>query len=352
MARNASDAFVRDLSYAFKTRRRKKFHAIHLHLNAEMKEIKQQFKEIPKKLPRDKTTETQLLRQALIVVEHRIDQAQQVLFQELKETVMAQLSSGMQGYLDHAFNVYFFQTNYTVKPPRTWGWGWFKRRLIKPYRYVPQDLTSAQTFFTRFNQIVETYRHRIYFKNGRIKQTAFRQYYSKLYYHFVEAGNLHDFHLKKPLTQTFQTNGGIYGWEFAGKMVYIGRTQNFNTRMRQHEQCFIKLCRPKKYRLAPYTQIQVHLLAITNNQDAQKVLETVYYQRYQPALNAVKTLSLEKIIAQPQFKAIWEETIHSDHVLFEAENADEQTLITQEKDHFEEAFKGYLKAIDNLARTV
>lgn len=343
MSRYASQALARDIGYAFKTRRRRQTIGIELDLKVQMKTLKTSFARLKKDPSRSIDTETQLVRQALTVVEHRIDHAHQEAFQTLKESLMRQLSSGMRGYVQNAFNVYYFQTHYRIKPPRTWPWGWFKRRLIKPYDYQPKDLVLAQNFFTGFNRIVDFYRHRIYFKNGRLKQGAFREYFSKLYYHFVDKGNLHDFHKKKPLHQTFQTNGGIYGWEFEGQMVYIGRTNNFNARMRQHEQCFIKECRPKKYRIRPYSQIQVHLLAITNNPDAQKVLETVYYQRYQPRLNAVRTLSLEKIIAQPSFKAIWEETIQSDHALFEAENDDDQNLIDNEQKRFETAFEDYLK---------
>lgn len=37
-----------------------------------------------------------------------------------------------------------------------------------------------------------------------------------------------------PMTSTFEEKAGIYGWVVEGRIVYIGKTENFNNRIAQH----------------------------------------------------------------------------------------------------------------------
>ncbi len=326
-AQRAFEQIIGDALYHFQTRKRKQHHQITLDLKQAHRDIKHWLKPLKNYTKTYELDVKAITRTYFKWLEARIDLAHQTLFQSLKELKMMQLSKGMAGYQAQAFNVYYLKSTYTLKPPRLARFLWVPKRLYKTYQYQPKDYFKTQQFFHQFNSIVDRHRKNIMFKNGRIKRGAFRHFYSALYYHFVKKGNVHDYHVTKPLHARFQTNGGVYGWELNGRMVYIGRTLNFDQRMKQHARCFMVGCPEKKYQTITSHQLHVHLLAITNNEDAQKVLETVYYQRYQPQLNAVKTLSLEKIVADARLNTIWQETLKSDHALYEAEEEDTKAHI-------------------------
>jgi predicted GIY-YIG superfamily endonuclease len=187
---------------------------------------------------------------------------------------------------------------------------------------------------------VDHFRYRIFYKNGRIKTGALRSFYSKIYQYFVEEGHLSDVTIKKPMTASFQTNGGVYAWEANGKVIYIGRTNNFHNRIKQHRDCFVKGCREKKY-TSGYSvhDIKIILLAITNDNDSQKVLETVFFHKHRPSLNMIGTLRMDRILNQKNYNAIFQETLRSENEIKEDEDQafeeERQTLIKDFETHLE-----------------
>jgi len=257
------------------------------------------------------------------------------------------LQHGPEYFVQMALNLYSFQKNYKIKPPRTIKtFFFFKKRAIASYDYMPKLFFDTHAFFNGLNQIVHHYRYRIFYKNGRVKTGALRAFYSKIYQYFVEEGHLSDIEIKKPMNASFQSNGGIYAWEVNDKVVYIGRTNNFYSRIKQHIDCFLKECQKKKY-TSGYTMndIKIRLLAITNNQDAQKVLETVFFHKYKPTLNMIGTLRMDRILSQKNYNAIFQETLRSENQIQEDE--DEAFNLHREElyQRFESRLNAYKKTL-------
>ncbi len=343
----ASGRLARDLGYVWMTRRRKKRYTVGIDFKQVQKNLNALFKPFKKAKNRDLNQEKQLQEAYLKYIEMAINEAHMDLFNEVKQSIIQALSRGLYAFIDHAFNVYYLKSSYVLKPPRTLPFlKIFARRQIQKYAYTPSLYEKTKSFFQGVNQIVDIHRGRIFYKNGRVKIGKFRDFFSHLYEYFVEAGHLSDVTIKKPLNAQFQSNGGIYAWEYMGEIVYIGRTNNFSARMRQHADCFASGCPEKKYNsgLDP-NRVMIQLLAITNDENAQKVLETVYFHKHQPRLNAVGTLSVHKILKNQDFNAIFQETLNSDHQVADEEKA---TMKEQREAHlktFEAAHAAYKKTL-------
>lgn len=333
---------ARDLGYLWMTRRRKKTYTVRIDFKQVKKHLKTLFKPLRKVKNRDYAQELDLQKAYLKYIEMSIDEAHTDLFNDVKASIIKALSKGLYNFIDHAFNVYYLKRTYRIKPPRTIPFlKFFYKRQIKAYDYTPRLYPKTQKFFAGINGIVDLHRGRIFYKNGRVKIGKFRDFFSHLYEYFVEEGHLSDVTIRKPLNSQFQSNGGIYAWEYLNEVVYIGRTNNFSARIRQHADCFYKGCSELKYNagLDP-GQLMIQILAITNDENAQKVLETVYFHKYQPRLNAIGTLSVHKILKNQDFNAIFQETLNS-----------ELKVAHEEKESLSEKREKHLGAFEKMYRT-
>jgi len=320
--RSSSRILARELSYLWTTRVKKK----HFKIRLDFKEAEKTFKRAVSSFLNAKTRvyakEIMIQRQFLAYFEESINHAHALLFHEVKAMLIKTLDRGPEAFVNVALTVYSLQKDYLIKPPRTLKFlKIFPKRALPKYRYTPSLFHDTEKFFKGLNQLVHDYRYRIFYKNGRVKSGALRTFYSRIYQYFVEEGQLSDVTIKKPMNASFQTNGGIYAWEALGKVIYIGRTNNFHNRIKQHRDCFIKGCSQKKYTSGyQIDDIKIQILAITNDEDSQKVLETVYFHKYQPTLNMIGTLRMDRILTQSNYQAIFQETLRSENVLHEDED--------------------------------
>jgi len=336
---------ARDIGYLWMTRRRKKTYKVHVDFKHVHKQVNDLFKTFKKAKNRDFSQELELQKRYLRYVEMAIDEAHTDRFNDVKKAIMQALGRGVYAFIDYAFNVYYLKESYRLKPPRSKPFlKIFHRRMMKPYLYTPALYPKTRSFFKGINHIVDSHRGHIFYKNGRVKIGKFRHFFSDLYEYFVESGHLADVTIRKPLISQFQENGGIYAWEYNGDIVYIGRTNNFNARMRQHLDCFYSGCNELKYNsgLDP-KRVMIQLLAITNDEAAQKVLETVHFHKHQPSLNSVGTLSLHKILKNQDFNAIFQATLHSDLAVAD----DEKTAHEEERAAFLDSFKKDFESYEN-----
>lgn len=334
---------ARDVGYLWMTRRRKKTYTVRIDFKQVKTHLKSLFKPFRHAKNRDFTQELELQKAYLKYVEMSIDEAHTDLFNDVKASIIQALSRGLYAFIDHAFNVYYLKNRYRIKPPRTLPFlKFFSKRPIKAYWYTPTLYPKTRAFFEGINQMVDIHRDKIFYKNGRVKIGKFRDFFSHLYEYFVEEGHLSDVTIKKPLSAQFQSNGGIYAWEYEGEVVYIGRTNNLNARIRQHADCFYKGCSELKYNAGiDPGKLIIQLLAITNDENAQKVLETVYFHKYQPKLNAIGTLSVHKILKNQDFNAIFQETLNSE---LKVAHEEKESLSEKRKKHldgFEKTYEAY-----------
>lgn len=335
---------ARDLGYLWMTRRRKKTYSVRVDFKQVKTHLKTLFKPLRNAKNREYEKELALQKAYLEYIEMSIDEAHTDLFNEVKASIIQALSKGLYSFIDYAFNVYYLKRTYRIKPPRTVPFlKFFYKRQIKAYDYTPKMYAQTHAFFKGINAIVDMHRGRIFYKNGRVKIGKFRDFFSHLYEYFVEEGHLSDVTIRKPLNSQFQSNGGIYAWEYHNEVVYIGRTNNFSARLRQHADCFHKGCSERKYNAGiDPRQLMIQILAITNDENAQKVLETVYFHKYQPRLNAIGTLSVHKILKNQDFNAIFQETLNSE---LKVTHEEKESLSQKRKKHldaFEKKYEAYI----------
>lgn len=323
MARGSSSQLARELGYLWTTRVKKKHFKIRLDFKQANKTFQRAVDSFLKAKNRNFKLEIEIQNQFLRYFEASIDHAHSHLFHEVKTMLMNALDKGPEQFVVSALTLYSLQKEYIIKPPKTLPFlKFFKKSALPKYRYTPKLYVETQHFFKGLNQLVNHYRYRIFYKNGRIKTGALRSFYSKIYQYFIEEGHLSDVIVKKPMNASFQTNGGVYAWEVLDKVIYIGRTNNFHNRIKQHLDCFTKGCKEKKYISGHRaSDIQIRLLAITNDVDSQKVLETVFFHKYQPTLNMIGTLRMERILTQSNYNAIFQESLRSENEIHEDEDA-------------------------------
>jgi hypothetical protein len=321
--RSSSQQIARELNYMWTTRVKKKHFKVRIDFKEAEKTFKRAVHPFLKGKNRDFNHEITIQKSFLKYFEASIDHAHSHLFHEVKSMLMNSLQKGPERFVKDALTVYSLQKEYVIKPPKTLSFlKWFKKRALPKYRYTPTLYPETHQFFKGLNQLVNDYRYRIFYKNGRVKSGALRTFYSRIYQYFIEEGHLSDVIIKKPMHASFQTNGGIYAWEVSGQVVYIGRTQNFHQRIKQHRDCFLKGCQEKKYTSGySVNDIKIRLLAITNDADSQKVLETVYFHKYRPRLNMIGTLRMERILKERNYNAIFQESLRSENEIHEDEDA-------------------------------
>ncbi len=345
--RSSSAQLARDFHYMRITRVKKQHFKVRLDFQDVKKTMKRIVEPFLKAKNRDFQEEIIVQRLFLDYLEASIDHAHAHLFHEVKSMIMNALQKGPEHFVKVALNVYSLQKHYQIKPPRTLKTFFiFKKRAVAAYDYMPKLYPNTHAFFTGLNGLVNHYRYRIFYKNGRIKTGALRAFYSKIYQYFVEEGHLTDVVIKKPMTASFQTNGGIYAWEANDKVIYIGRTNNFHNRIKQHRDCFEKGCKEKKY-TSGYRihDIKIILLAITNQGDAQKVLETVFFHKYQPTLNMIGTMRMDRILSQQNYNAIFQETLRSENEIHEDEDEAFETIRKELNQKFTERLDAYKKTL-------
>ena len=345
--RSSSQALARELSYMWTTRVKKRHFKIRLDFKEAEKTFKRAVRSFLKAKVRDYNEEILIQRQFLDYFEASIDHAHSHLFHEVKAMLMKTLDRGPEAFVNVALTFYSLQKDYVIKPPRTLTFlKIFPKRAIPKYTYTPSLYQDTHAFFRGLNELVTFYRYRIFYKNGRVKKGALRSFYSKIYQYFVEEGHLSDVIIKKPMSASFQTNGGVYAWEAFDKVIYIGRTNNFHHRIKQHRDCFIKGCQEKKYTSGYRVHdIKIKLLAITNDPDSQKVLETVFFHKYQPTLNMIGTLRMDRILTQKNYNAIFQETLRSENEIHEDEDEAFEQRRKALMDTFEDTLEAYKKTL-------
>lgn len=343
----SSKQISKELNYLRMTRIKKQ----HYKIRIDFKDVKNIFKTVVKEFHKAKNRnydkEKIIQRLYLDYIEATIDHAHAHLFHEIKTKIMDVLQHGPEYFVQIALHIYSLQKSYKIKPPRTIKtFIFFKKRAIPSYQYMPKLFYKTESFFNRLTHIVHHYRYRIFYKNGRVKTGALRSFYSKIYQFFVEEGHLSDVEIKKPMNASFQSNGGVYAWEANDKVIYIGRTQNFHNRFKQHIDCFKKGCKEKKYTSGvTSSDITIRLLAITNNKAAQKVLETVFFHKYKPTLNMIGTLRMDRILSQKNYNEIFQETLRSETHIHEDEDEAFMRLRETLNQHFVNRLDSYKKTL-------
>lgn len=172
---------------------------------------------------------------------------------------------------------------------------------------------EEETSFLVLDNMFKDIRRDNMYKNGKPKWNNYKHGISKFYKEFIVdmLDNPYDIDLEpKPLTgKAFLTSGGVYAWIISGEIRYIGRTNNFSNRMKQHEASFYNGAPELKYNtgLRP-SDVDIKILAITDDVDEQSVLESYFFEKYKynDLLNSVSTLTWEKILKRENYRRAWE----------------------------------------------
>ncbi len=109
----------------------------------------------------------------------------------------------------------------------------------------------------------------------------------------------------------FITSGGVYAWVYNGNVIYIGKANNFKRRMKEHTFGLQNAEYHSEYKynvgLTEY-DIDIKILAITNDENEQSVLESYYFEKYnnENLLNSTGTLSWRKIMQRSEYRDAWD----------------------------------------------
>lgn len=192
---------------------------------------------------------------------------------------------------------------------------------VSGYQYIENnDITinreshKLKSTISNFKRIYGNSENR--FKNGNIKWTKFEKSINNWYKAHVISAMENPYEIKQDkvvpvYSNNFLTSGGIYCWIYQDKVIYIGKANNFKRRMKEHTAGLdgIGDHNERKYNvgLSSY-DIDIKILAITNDEDEQSVLESFYFEKYKhnTLLNSTGTLSWKKIMMREKYREAWD----------------------------------------------
>ncbi len=151
------------------------------------------------------------------------------------------------------------------------------------------------------------------FQNGKYKKGKYKEELTEQYRIYVISTMQNpykaDSRKQQIDSESFRSSGGIYAWWYQGKVVYIGKTNNFSKRMKQHSKGLIGdgNYSEKKYNSElDISRVSVQILAETDDENEQSVLESFSYERYnKPYLNSCVPLKFEKILTKKKYSDAW-----------------------------------------------
>lgn len=153
------------------------------------------------------------------------------------------------------------------------------------------------------------------FKNGNIRWGDFEKRINEWYKDRIikHMDNPYEANVKKVLltSRNFITSGGVYAWWYEDNIVYIGKANNFKRRMKEHIEGFVNNESRSEIKYnsnLDLNRIQIQLLAVTNDETEQSILESYYFEKYNEGqlLNSTGTLSWKKILSRPENRKVWE----------------------------------------------
>lgn len=153
------------------------------------------------------------------------------------------------------------------------------------------------------------------FKNGNIKWGVFEKNINEWYKQRVIAKINNPYKIQQKLinldSNNFITSGGVYAWVFNSEVIYIGKANNFKRRMKEHYAGLSGVGEHSEHKynvgLHP-SQVKIMILAITNDEDEQSVLESYFFEKYKDnrLLNSTGTLSWKKIMQREKCRVAWD----------------------------------------------
>lgn len=186
------------------------------------------------------------------------------------------------------------------------------------YRYIEKFDKKMVELEAKLKTTIKMFKrayNRSRFKNGNIKWGVFEKELNEWYKHRIihHLDNPYEVEIKKQniASDLFITSGGVYAWWVEDQVVYIGKANNFKRRMKEHTAGLnhTEEYNERKYNVGLTTrQVDIQILAITNDEDEQSVLESYYFEKYNDGqlLNATGTLTWKKIMTKEKYREAWD----------------------------------------------